>query len=320
MASQAAAASRHETGYPPHVGLNGIVQRLRTGVLSTLDADERTLLQSRLRLYTLVILLMSASLFLATVAISVAVKSPRNVDPTNVLSLAIHVAMVGGNLAIWAIAGRKALSIRTLHGLDATVVMLSGVGTVLVLCTMPAYWRPDVSLLFGLAMVLLARAALLPSAPARSAVLGLLAVLPMCIGTYFSFRDTPTLPESPPPWAATLWNSVWAMMTVAATVVVSQVIYGLRQRVEAARKLGQYTLEERIGRGGMGVVYRASHALLRRPTVIKLLDPDLVGTQAMARFEREVQTTSQLTHPNTVQIYDFGRTPDGSFYYAMEYL
>jgi hypothetical protein len=87
-----------------------------------------------------------------------------------------------------------------------------------------------------------------------------------------------------------------------------------------AKQLGQYALEEKIGAGGMGSVYRARHALLRRPTAVKLLDPEKVTMTSIARFEREVQLTSQLNHPNTITIYDYGRTPEGIFYYAMEYL
>lgn len=85
-------------------------------------------------------------------------------------------------------------------------------------------------------------------------------------------------------------------------------------------KFGQYTLVEKIGSGGMGIVYRARHALLNRPTAVKILEVDKTNEENAARFEREVQLTSQLHHPNTIAVYDYGRTPHGVFYYAMEYL
>jgi serine/threonine protein kinase len=86
----------------------------------------------------------------------------------------------------------------------------------------------------------------------------------------------------------------------------------------ASDRLGKYQLEERIGVGGMGEVYRATHRYLRRPTAVKLLPPEKVNDRTRARFEREVQRTALLQHPNTISIYDHGRSRTGVFYYAME--
>lgn len=100
----------------------------------------------------------------------------------------------------------------------------------------------------------------------------------------------------------------------------SRMEYKARKVAVNARRLGQYALDKKIGEGGMGTVYRAHHDMLRRPTAVKLLNIAKTNDQSIARFEREVQLTSQLTHPNTIAIYDYGRTPEGIFYYAMEYL
>ena len=93
-----------------------------------------------------------------------------------------------------------------------------------------------------------------------------------------------------------------------------------QRRFAQASRMGRYQIEEKIGEGGMGKVFLARHALLRRPTALKVLDSEHATGEAVKRFEREVQAVARLTHPNTIAVYDYGRTPDGTFYYAMEYL
>jgi len=108
-------------------------------------------------------------------------------------------------------------------------------------------------------------------------------------------------------------------LTLAA-LFASHVVQRLSRGIDEVKQLGQYQLIRKIGEGGMGAVYLGRHAMLRRPTAIKLLKTNAMTTEGLARFEREVQLTSELTHPNTIVIYDYGRTPEDRFYYAMEYL
>lgn len=120
--------------------------------------------------------------------------------------------------------------------------------------------------------------------------------------------------------------SMFALLGAAAvaifgfTVVVARLNREARLAALKVMRLGQYTLEDKLGEGGMGVVYRGHHAMLHRPTAVKFLHATMTNPQSIARFEREVRLTSSLNHPNTIAIYDYGRTPEGIFYYAMEYL
>jgi serine/threonine protein kinase/CHASE1-domain containing sensor protein len=131
--------------------------------------------------------------------------------------------------------------------------------------------------------------------------------------------------RTPPPALATA-TLLLSLGGVLVSILVGWVVHTLgsmrrlRRQVQDALTLGQYTLVQKIGEGGMGAVYRANHALLRRPTAIKLVTAAELPPAQLARFEREIRSTSQLTHPNTIAVYDFGHTPGGVFYYAMEFI
>jgi eukaryotic-like serine/threonine-protein kinase len=117
------------------------------------------------------------------------------------------------------------------------------------------------------------------------------------------------------------FDAMTLIIVAIASAFGARAISRLRRQVALARQLGQYRLRQRIGGGGMGEVFLAEHQLLKRPCALKLIRPGAaVEPKALARFEREVQLTATLSHPNTVEIFDYGRTEDGSYYYVMEYL
>jgi serine/threonine-protein kinase len=110
------------------------------------------------------------------------------------------------------------------------------------------------------------------------------------------------------------------VLSLGAALMSAFLLSRLSRQLGRAQRLGAYTLEDRISEGGMATIYLARHALLKRPTAIKILKKHVATDEFIHRFEREVQLASQLLHPNTVEIYDFGRTAEGQPYYVMEYL
>lgn len=112
-----------------------------------------------------------------------------------------------------------------------------------------------------------------------------------------------------------------SLFSVVTGTVSAHVLYSVRKQAFRNRQLGQYVLKEKLGSGGMGEVYRAEHQLLKRPCAVKLIHPEKAGSPVtLMRFEREVCATAQLTHLNTVEIFDYGRSDDGTFYCVMELL
>jgi len=232
--------------------------------------------------------------------------------PTQVVTLFMYVTA-------WLRTRSGLRSTRELHAIDALVTIVPPLTISFAIRQMSPLIRPELMLLLAVVHELMLRAVFVPSSARRTLAIGAGLCIPVIVGTHLYYTERVT-PDMPPVALYTLGTGAWSSAAILVSTLMSHTIFGLRQKVVEAAQLGQYTLERKIGQGGMGVVYRARHALLRRPTAIKLLLPERADPRDYARFEREVQLTSGLTHPNTISIYDYGRTPEGIFYYAMEYL
>jgi serine/threonine-protein kinase len=277
---------------------------------------ERALFQRRLALSAFVVFVLGLGFWLVA-NVSVAIVAPEKLAMVVGLRTSqIQLVTIVFSMVIWLVARRGKPKRDVLDALDAITAFGLCLGWTLMIAREATVGvRPESIALLACTYTLVVRAALLPSTPARSALISAISFAPLVPVTNRLYAaGIPDLMPLPP-WA---YVAIWAGLGVAATTVISYVIYGLQLQVRKAMQLGQYLLEDKIGEGGMGVVYRASHAMLRRPTAIKLLTGST--GQAAERFEREVQITARLTHPNTVAVFDYGRTPDGVFYYAMEYL
>lgn len=178
----------------------------------------------------------------------------------------------------------------------------------------------ETSVMLASTYTVFARSVVIPSTFPRTLAISTLAMAPTVL-VYFS-RGMSFIPTATGQQRTVYlaFAVLWAVTAAVTSALNSRRIYGLREQIREMGKLGQYTLAEKLGAGGMGVVYRAHHAMLRRPAAIKLLLPERATEADLARFEREVQLTSTLSHPNTISIFDFGRSADGAFYYVMEYL
>jgi len=233
---------------------------------------------------------------------------------------------------VWLICRSRPLDTRTIQIVEGIGLVLTSVGLVVMGAYLPAAAGAATTTAYALSFGLIARAIFVPSTARHTAWLGFAIGIPLVIAVYLNFLTVDL----------EVWNShgffrkieepstlarsqsiqigfAWALTTLLAAWA-TRVIYGLRKDVRDAKKLGQYIVEEKLGEGGMGTVYRAQHGMLKRPTAIKLLSPALNAPEDLERFRREVQMTAKLRHPNTVTIYDYGRTEDGTFYYAMELL
>jgi serine/threonine-protein kinase len=288
---------------------------VRLGSLPANSDDDLRFVQDRIGLFAKTTFLIATMFLVVTWIADFAGHAPRYSS----VARASHCVGTLIAFSAWRVTRmRQLFSAAALHRLDIAATL----GTCWSFAAMGHYAvQPPgfYTALLAIIHVTMTRAIVVPSIPRRT--LGLAVA---CFASLVVSRSMLPVPPDMIDAGLTRGRGVleavlWSTAASAVATFASVVIYGLQERAREARQLGQYTLEERIGEGGMGEVYRASHAMLRRPTAVKLLTGD--GTEEqLRRFEKEVQLTSSLTHPNTISIYDYGRTPDGIFYYAMELL
>jgi hypothetical protein len=165
-------------------------------------------------------------------------------------------------------------------------------------------------------------ATFIPNTWKRAAVvIGVFAAAPLALSVGLHFWDVPSAAARNAGLAYFSYLALIMLVTAVFATVGVHIINNLRREVFVARQLGQYRLRHLLGSGGMGEVYMAEHQLMKRPVAIKIIRPGKAGDpKVLARFEREVRATAKLSHWNTIDIFDYGRAEDGTFYYVMEYL
>jgi serine/threonine-protein kinase len=175
-----------------------------------------------------------------------------------------------------------------------------------------------------LCALILSYPAIVPTAPGRTLWVTLLAASMEPLGLWVAdLRGVP--------FQHSLFYYIWdflpTYLCAVIAVVPAKIIRGLGQQVRRARELGSYRLEEVLGRGGMGEVYRASHQMLARPAAVKLIRSEVLGSSSsedarviMERFRREAEAAASLRSPHTINLYDFGAAQDGTFFLVMELL
>jgi len=230
--------------------------------------------------------------------------------------------------ALWVITRARPWPLGTLAVLDACSLILPGIGLALMAAQPDPQQLSDG--LLALTVTMMSRAILVPSTAGRTFLLSWIAALPLLVVSIIYHQlhvPTGVFEHGFLKLVASASSFLWLALAVTLSTVASRTIYGLRQQVKEAADIGQYTLEAKIGSGGMGEVWRARHRMLIRPAAVKLIRPRGLGSTPgsnqqllLRRFEREARATAALKSPNTVQLYDFGVADDGTLYYVMELL
>ncbi len=288
---------------------------VRLGSVPINSSEELRFLQGRLALFGQTIFWISAAFLVVKGSLDLL----RGDSRIGVLGRIAHGLATVLAFVLWRVCTRsRTLSDRALRAVDVAATL----GVCACFSVMANSFLQPWGVYLGLLAVgyaTIGRAVTVPSLPGRTFVLAAVGFSGLMLSAALT-QPAPFVPVELGMHVRTLIDTLlWSAAGTALATVASKVIYGLHEEASEARQLGQYTLEQKIGEGGMGEIYRARHAMLRRPTAIKVMTGE--GSEAaLRRFEKEVQLTAGLTHPNTISIYDYGRTPDGRFYYAMELL
>lgn len=288
----------------------------RGSAIDVSSQEGRAFLQERVALFARAMLLL---MFVQMGVMGVTTHVTGVERRLNTWTYVMAVGAMAGMLFIWRYAARGKWNERA-----ASVMDIACVTDPAAVLALNVYLNRELAIapfmgFFFVAFLVFGRALIIPSSGGRTMLVSLAGFAPL-VGVQIYLSQVFPASQVAPPVAQSVAVTTAAVLSACLASYGSWIISGLRQEVEEAQHLGQYTLQEKIGEGAMGIVYRAKHAMLRRPTAVKLLPPEKTGEVAAQRFEREVQLTSELHHPNTVHIYDFGRSVDGVFYYAMELL
>ena len=282
------------------------------------STDARRDEQDRLARFALTTFVISGVMLVASIINEVVsgVWAQGTYQPSRVVHVAVQALLFGA----WRLCAGKSLGERAIEILDAALIVIVCTSWAVLGFRVPETEPIEFSVILATTYTIIMRSVIVPSSFWRTFVLSTASMLPTM--AFFFERRLGFIPDVAPEKAQTfvVFSQLWCLVAVLVAALNSRQIYGLRQRIREVGKLGQYTLEEKLGEGGMGVVFRAKHAMLRRPAAIKLLLAGRAEEKDIVRFEREVQLTAALSHPNTISIFDFGRTAEGAFYYVMEYL
>ena len=256
--------------------------------------DQRAFRQERLALFIGAMTgLLTLFLVVGGVIAALIIPDFNPSSPIVVWGWALHAAAIAWTSVAWLVVRVRPRSELVLDIVDfaAPLGTLALCGGTIAIRAPLEQGRGDLVMMTGMLALLTVRAVVVPSSPRRTLSLGISAMSIMPALSVIIFERDPGFAHLSTRMIVA-FDAVWAAVTVWVSTFASHVIFGLRSRVAEVLRLGPYALGEKLGEGGMGIVYRAQHVLAKRDTAIKLLPP----------------------------IFDYGRTPQGIFFYAMEYL